>query len=521
MGTEHRALVAVEQEQHGCPYRNQKKESFTKLEDKKEVKAGTGKPSGGPLKAVWDFFTSIKLTVVLLIILALVSIIGTVIAQDEPLKNMQMLVGLFGPSAAPGVLRFMVKIGLTDMYHSWWFVGLLIMLSVNITICTLERLPRVLHMVARKQEPLTDESLKSLALKKEMTIKGDTAGFGEQAKKAVKAMGYTPKVSGEGAEFQCYAEKGKYSRLGVYITHTSVLIIFIGALIGSFWGYKGYVQITEGQSIDSAGLMSKPLLENFGNEVPLGFSIRCDKFELKTYQGSGMPSDYLSSLTVIDGDKEVEKKTIRVNDPLEYKGIRFFQSSYGVAPGMATLTIRAIKKGGGELDVKDYNLKKDETVKLEGTEFSMTLTDMAPDVAIGPNNQLIQQSDQFKGRAAAALRFTDPTGQIVDQAVILSEAPDSQPKRVGYAFQIMDYKGPFYTGLQVSYDPGVWVVWLGCITLVLGILVAFFTYHKRVWVRLRAGENGQVLVTVAGSSNKNRHDFEGEFQKLIDKLGAK
>jgi cytochrome c biogenesis protein len=490
------------------------------LEEKKEVKSEPKKPSGGPLKAVWDFFTNLKLTVVLLIILALVSIIGTIVDQTDPNKNMQMFISLFGPESAPGVLRFVVRIGLTNMYHSWWFVGLLMMLSANITVCTLERLPRVLHMVARKQEPLTDETLKSLALKKELTIKGDAAAFRANAGAAIKAMGYSPRQSGEGGEFHCYAEKGKYSRLGVYITHTSVLIIFAGALIGSFWGYKGYVQISEGQSIDSVGLINKPLLKHYGSEVPLGFSVRCDKFQLKMYE-SGMPSDYLSTLTIIDHGKDVEKKTIRVNDPMEYKGIRFFQSSYGVSPGLATMTIRATAKASSTLSVKDYNLKKDETVKLEGSDLSMTLADMAPDVAIGPDNQLVAQSDQYRGRGAAVLRFTNPAGELVDQAVILNQVPDSQPRKLGYTFQIMGYKGPYYTGLQVTYDPGVWVVWIGCIAMVLGILIAFFTFHKRVWVRMRAGEKGQVLVTVAGSSNKNKHAFELEFQRLLDKLGLK
>jgi cytochrome c biogenesis protein len=492
------------------------------LEEPKGTQETQKKSEGGAIKPVWDFFTSLKLTVVLLIILALVSIIGTVIDQTDPNKNMQMLVGMFGPGSAPGVLNILVKVGLTHMYHSWWFVGLLTMLSANIAICTLDRFPRVWHMVTRAQGPLTDETLKGLGMKREIKIKGGVDGYKEKAKAAMKSLGYSPREAVEGGAVHYFAEKGKYSRLGVYITHTSVLIIFVGALIGSFWGYKGYVQIIENGSINSVALTPEgvPLLRHVeGNEMPLGYRVRCDKFELKLYEGSRMPSNYLSTLTIIDGDKEVMTKTIRVNDPLEYKSVRFYQSSYGVTPEMATMTIRATPKNGG-MNIRDYKMRKNEKVKVEGSDLSMEITDMAPDVAMGPNNQLMAQSDQFKGSGAAALRFYDGQGNMADQSMIMNMDPSVQPQKVPYAFSIMNYNGPYYTGLQVTFDPGVWVVWTGCSLMVFGILVAFFTYHKRVWVRLQEGEKGQTLVTVGGSANKNRHVFEGEFQRLIDKLGG-
>ena len=212
--------------------------------------AGTQAPApkagGGPLKSVWNFFSSLKLTVILLIILALVSIIGTVVAQDDPMKNMSMMVGLFGPQKAPGALNLMIALGITHMYHSWWFVLLLLTLSANIAICTFERLPRVIHMVRKKQEPLTDATIKNMALRKEIKVKGDIEAAAQRAQGAVKAMGYSPNEHRADGEIQYFAEKGKFSRLGVYIAHLSVLLIFAGALIGTFWGYKGYVQINEG-----------------------------------------------------------------------------------------------------------------------------------------------------------------------------------------------------------------------------------------------------------------------------------
>jgi cytochrome c biogenesis protein len=70
-----------------------------------------------------------------------------------------------------------------------------------------------------------------------------------------------------------------------------------------------------------------------------------------------------------------------------------------------------------------------------------------------------------------------------------------------------------FTGLQVAKDPGVWVVWLGCALMVLGIYGAFLISHRRVWIRLQNGH-----VTIAGNASKNQAAFEQYFEGLVKKL---
>lgn len=73
----------------------------------------------------------------------------------------------------------------------------------------------------------------------------------------------------------------------------------------------------------------------------------------------------------------------------------------------------------------------------------------------------------------------------------------------------------FYTGLQVAKDPGVWVVWLGCSLMVVGICMAFFMSHKRIWIRVANGR-----VTLGGTASKNPAGFELLFQELAAKLDS-
>ncbi len=72
----------------------------------------------------------------------------------------------------------------------------------------------------------------------------------------------------------------------------------------------------------------------------------------------------------------------------------------------------------------------------------------------------------------------------------------------------------FYTGLQVARDPGVNIVWVGCALMVVGIIIAFFLSHQRLWIRLARAGDGRVEVVLAGSTNKNRLAFEKKFEKI-------
>ena len=87
---------------------------------------------------------------------------------------------------------------------------------------------------------------------------------------------------------------------------------------------------------------------------------------------------------------------------------------------------------------------------------------------------------------------------------------------------LKDYSGVQYTGLQVVYDPGVWVIWTGCTLMVIGLYMAFFVSHRRVWARLEE-KDGKVQLLLAGSASKNRDGFAEEFKRLgglIDGKGA-
>ncbi|QWV96832.1 cytochrome c biogenesis protein ResB [Geomonas nitrogeniifigens] len=444
----------------------------------------------GFAQEVWDFFCSLKLSIFLLIGLALVSIIGTVIQQGPQREYLATL--------SETKIRLYSALGFFDMYHSWWFILLLYLLTLNLICCSIKRLPRVWKVVSEPVLVMDDGFEKSLVNVKDLKLKGSKEELKSRMEAFLRAEFAAPVITEKDGEYHLFAQKSPWCRLGVYVVHLSIIVIFVGALIGSFFGYKAYTNIPEGGAISQVQTQS-------GKMIPLGFDVRCEKFSVSFYD-TGAPKEFRSVLTVLENGQPVpgfQNRPIIVNDPLTYKGITFYQSSYGQSDegSLYHLTVRD-RKGGAPVKL---NARQGERVALPGGAF---LSVMEATMDVRPFMR------GFDG-PGAQVEFT-PAGGNPQPFVILSDKYESFNAQHGgdllITFDGMDQK--FYTGLQVAHDPGVWVVWFGCFLMVLGICMAFFMSHKRVWARVT--DSG---VTLGGSASKNPAGFEICFDDLVEKIG--
>jgi cytochrome c biogenesis protein len=138
---------------------------------------------------------------------------------------------------------------------------------------------------------------------------------------------------------------------------------------------------------------------------------------------------------------------------------------------------------------------------------------LIPDFAM-ENGQPVSKSNQPRNPAVLAKVFL-PDGQT-RSTWLFSLRPDIQlVKDMPVELVFLGFESLQYTGLQVVHDPGVWLIWVACTVMVIGIYFAFFVSHRRVWVRLRE-EGGAVAVTIAGNANKNREAFSESFERLGD-----
>ncbi len=435
---------------------------------------------------IWAFFASIKLSVVLLIVLAVTSIIGTVIPQNaDPASYFKSYGEVF--------YKIFKSLGLFDMYHSWWFLFILMMLTINLLVCSSKRLPTVWKIVAVKNPKFNKKRFDNIKRQDSFIVLSSP----EKLKSIyesyiIKKLRYCHSEETD-AGFVLYAERGRWTRMGVYIVHLSIIILFIGAIVGSLFGYNGWVNIPEGETVDHIRLResSKP--------YQLDFALRCNEFKA-TFYDSGMPKEYKSSLTIIENGQEVLTRSIVVNDPLRYKGVSFYQSGYGtLPPDRVTLKITDNKIGKSE-SIEALFHKKVNLPDNKG--FFKVINFVSDFMNAGPAFQ-VQLLDN--GKSPVLLR-------------LFKNYPNLDRMRKGrYLFSIESYPEVYYTGLQVTSDPGVWVVYAGCILLIIGITVTFFMSHNRLFVQVVRDKEGS-RVTMAGTANKNRLAFEDKVEKITEGL---
>jgi len=453
----------------------------------------------------WKFLASVKLAVFILIALASLSIVGTIVEQGaDPSKNLSLLGKLFGETAAPTVYNVFAKLGFMDMYGSWWYVGLLVLFSINLIVCSIDRFPKTWRIINKPLKPLAENVIKTLPVKKELVFQTNINTAKDEFANALRSSRYKIIEANEEGSTQLYSQKGKYARLAVYVVHLSIIIIFLGALIGIKYGFKGYLNIPEGRAYNTA-------YKSPTEPIPLDFTVKCNWYETSFYEGGDTPKEFQSELVILENGKEVMKKVIEVNDPLKYKGITFYQSNYGYmkdAQGYFSLTVKP--SNGKESALW---LRLGDSFEIPGTKIKGTIIDFSP--ALGRDQytgEIITYSETMVN-PAVAIEFSEP-GKDKYKGWILKRYPETGILSGGNVISLDDYWGVEYTGLQVAKDPGVWLIYLASIIMTLGLYICFFISHKKIWVHI-ANDKKSVRVTVGGSVNRNKLAFEKEIERLL------
>lgn len=444
------------------------------------MKKRSEKNKGNPL---WRLFSSVKLAVSLLITLAFTSIVGTLIPQGE---SFQFYLERYGAT----LFKVIRTLQIYDTYHSWWYIALLALFSVNLVVCTLKRLPYTLKLFKKDPVDVSPTYLSTMPFKN-IWSKKDMPNLDAAFALFERKAGSVRSRSDEGCERISVHESGRWSYWGIYGLHCSILIIFAGAVFGSFTGFKGRIMLLEGDTTDH-------LMQNgSGESVPLGFSLKCENFDVSFYD-TGAPKEFRSDLIIIENGKEVLEKSIVVNDPLVYKGVTFYQSSYQPVPEVT------LKITGSNGSVVMLDVPKFERVPWEETGLLVGLSKYIPNA---------------HGTEAASVWFASSAGMSEPVWVLKGSPRSFNYNGVTYRIALEDANERYFTGLQVKKDPGVWIVWIGCTAMVLGFAIVFWVAHRRLWLCSGVLDGEEVLI-LSGQTNKNRLVFERDFEKIKEAITA-
>jgi cytochrome c biogenesis protein len=431
---------------------------------------------------IWQFLSSIRLALFILFALAIASIPGTIIPQGKPFEQ---YVEQYGANLA----NLFHVLDFTNVYGSWWFIFLLMLFSLNLIVCTLDCLPRIWRLVIMDNLEMDKQRLEKMPHRAVFHSEKSAAETVTAVRSVLTGTGWNlEERAGDGGTL-LFSQKGAWTRLGVIAVHISILIVFIGAIIGSVFGLKGSIMLPEGSETDFIFLQG-----HADTRIPLGFTLRVDSFDMKFYD-TGQIREYRSDLTVLKDGKETYAKSIVVNDPMDYGGFRFYQASYQSTQQLFA-TVENQKTGTGSR----FNMPVRQEIRWpgEGVTFGITNVD-------GPD---------FRGRYRYKIWFSEDQGVPSEFWVSLGQSVNIQRPGTTYTFHL---KERYATGLQVAKDPGVGTVYLGFIIMTLGMLVVFFMTHRRLWVHVE--ESGtRTRVVFSGISNKNKQGFADQFAGLEGKL---
>ena len=283
-------------------------------------------------KRIHKTFANLRTGVVLLILVVIASALGTFVLQ-RPVTDADKLTRAYSPAT----LLWLDRLSLTDVFHAWWFMLLLTLVSLSIVLVSIDRFPNAWRFYARPYRKTDSHFRSGLASKVELPIRDAEQGL-NAAERALKKLRWPVERVAYKKEPALYCEQHRFSVMAVYVIHASLLLIFCGGIIDGIFGYNGFMQLQRGQQVNQIELRN-------GAKKTLPFSIKCYGAGQENY-ADGSPKKWWSKLAVIQDGKEVQTKEIVVNDPLVHRGLRFYQASFGMTGNLDALKLLATPASG-------------------------------------------------------------------------------------------------------------------------------------------------------------------------------
>jgi len=466
-------------------------------------------------KRIHKALSNLRTGVVLLILVGAAAALGTFILQ-RPATDPDKLARAYSPAA----LLWLDRLGLTDIFHTWWFLTLLGLVSLSIVLVSIDRFPNSWRYYARPYRKTDSHFRSSIQNKIELPITNAEDGL-NAAERALKKSGWpveriadkpgSPARADSALdgvlrnEPSLFSERHRFSVMAVYIVHASLLLILTGGIVDGLFGYSGFMALQNGQTSNVIDLRK-------GGTRQLPFSVKCYGAGQENYP-DGSPKRWWSKLTVVEDGREAESKEIVVNDPLVHQGLRFYQASYGSTGKLDGLKVAATSPSG---TARDITLAMNTPLDLDANT-SVTLAEYIPDFFVR-DNQVFKRSDDPVNPAFRLQVKNKATGEEAKQWLMPAYNETAQGENSSYSFAYRDMQMGYFTGLEVSHEPGQWLVWGGVLLMGAGLFVAFYLVHMRVWITAIPDARGKLVLWVGGQCNKNRDSFNQKFNELADNI---
>lgn len=467
---------------------------------------------------IWNFFSSVKIGVSIIIAVLSTSAIGTIFPQkfyvpvsgNDPSEYLAYYERLYGTAG-----KLYYQLGFYDMYNSWWFKVLIGMLGTSIIIASLDRVIPLYKSLKKQRTKRHPSFMKRQRIFGQDQIE-DADDSLEKAEKALKDLHYNVKVE-DGA---ILAEKNRFGRWGPYVNHTGLIIFLLGVLMRGIPGF--YVDetmwIREGETREIPGAPGY-LLENVDFSVETYSKDEAGKVFGEAIEKNGsIVKEFKSDVKLykekegsLPGSSDVEfvkEYPIIVNKPLKFDGYSIFQMDYQT----------------DELKTMTFNLVNKKTEESLG-EFTIDLNEPADsyDLGNGSSIELMEYYADYDGIVDGEPTSKSPIPN--NPAFIFNMKTPEHPEgeksfvaiRQTLEVEPNDYEAKFQSaetrdasGLTIRKDKTLYILLLGGIVFMIGVIQGSYWQHRRIWIQ--KGPNSEVLI--AAHTNKNWYTLKKDIDKV-------
>ena len=447
------------------------------------------------LDNVWHGLTSMRFAIALTLIAAAMSLVGTLVIQAPAgiLADAQAKATWIGQVRPKyGALTDVFDaLQVFNIFNSTWFRIVGGLLVASITACTAQRMPAVWRTATKPRVDVGESFFDHAPQHESIVVHRSTDEALASVRTVLGQRRFRTLVHDDGA-IHLYADRNRWGPFGSLAGHIAFVVILAGAMVGGAFGFQNSdFTIAEGSTL--------------GVPSAKDLSIRLVSFKDAYDPTTGMPLDYASDVVLLQNGTEVARHTVRVNDPLRFDGISFYQSFFGPAVVLkaAGATGTELFSGGVPLAwSSNDSTRQIGTLDLPGTGLVAWVagTTGGNDTVVRPG-QLLVEIYQASGNGAMV------DSKTIDQGVT------STVGGITFTFQ----REEKFSGLSISRDPGAPLIWIGAFLLCAGFVIVFMFPHRRVWGRIAARPDGSAAVLLASIGRKDT-TAGIEFTELVNDL---
>ncbi|MCM3724448.1 cytochrome c biogenesis protein ResB [Neobacillus cucumis] len=461
---------------------------------------------------IWNFFSSVKVGIWLIVITLVTSTLGTILPQKmyinlPPEVYYEQEYGWFG--------KLYYQLGLHDLYGSWWYLLLIAMIGISLVICSLDRVVP-LYKALKAQRVTRHEGFL-----RRQRIFGVTEHPEEKDLSVIKNHLKERRYQVREENGDLLAEKGRFARWGPYVNHVGLIIFLLGAMLRFIPGF--YVNedlwVKEGETAVVPETGEKYYLKN--NQFILQhYDKDKDKtFEKAIEQAGQVVKNYQSNVVLYErvsknlpGEKPELKKLkeykVRVNHPLDFNGYSVFQSSY--RSELKTMSfVLANKKTGQSFGEVNIDLEDPKATYDLGNGYSVKIINYFPDFEFDKNNEPSTKSRLPNNPAFVFQMVTPDKSKPETSFVAIKQTLEPLGENTyKMAFQGIETKN--VSGFTVRKDSSLWVIILGGIVFMIGVIQGAYWNHRRIWVQNKSGQ-----IWIAAHTNKNWYGIKREIETVL------